>query len=201
MNSRVLKMAAVFCLSLIVSCAVPGPRVAIIKPQLIDQKEASGKLISKYCDVVAKTDRMGFEIANATCRRMQTGEIKLAGVKSSENGRYVVYMFKEKEDAGVPKGDYSIIAFYFNPGSELIRSCDQAGLCDVHVRNGVTRFGRTNVSANGEPTVTDTGITIKFNEDRSFPYDLLFSYANSNKQDGDELIGIFLSAFPFLDYE
>ena len=202
MNSRVLKMAAaMFCLPVIVSCAVPGPRVPIIKPQLIDQKEANEKLISTYCDVVAKTDRMGFEIATATCRRIQTGEIKLAGVKSSENGRYVVYMFKEKEDAGVPKGDYSIIAFYFNPGSELIRSCNQAGLCDVHVRNGVTRFGRTNISAHGEPVVTDTGITIKFNEDRSFPYDLLFSYVNSNKQEGDELIGIFLSAFPVLDYE
>jgi hypothetical protein len=202
MNSRVIKMAAAaFCLPVIISCAVPGPRVAIIKPQLIDQKEASEKLISKYCDVVVKTDRMGFEIATATCRRMQTGEITLAGVKSSENGRYVVYMFKEKEDAGVHEGDNSIIAFYFNPGSELIQSCSQAGLCDVHVRNGVTRFGRTNVNAHGEPIVTDTGITIKFNEDRSFPYDLLFSYVNSNKQEGDELIAIFLSAFPILDYQ
>jgi hypothetical protein len=200
--SKVLKMAAaMFCLPVIVSCAVPGPRVPIIKLQAIDQKEANEKLITKYCDVIAKTDRMGFEIATATCRRIQTGEIKPLGVKTSENGRYVVYMFKEKEDAGVPRGDYSIIAFYFNPGSELIRSCNQAGLCDVHVRNGVTRFGRTNLNANGEPTVTDTGITIKFNEDRSFPYDLLFSYVNSNKREGDELIGIFLSAFPFLDYQ
>ncbi len=200
MNSRVLNIAAaMFCLPIVMGCAVPGPRVPIIKPQLIDQKEANEKLIPRYCDVITKTDRMGFEIANTTCRRMQAGEIKLADVKSSENGRYVVYMFKEKEDAGVPKGDYSVIAFYFNPGSELIRSCSQAGLCDVHVRNGVTRFGRTNVSAHGEPTVNDRGITIKFTEDRS--YDLLFSYLSSNKREGDELIAIFLSAFPILEYE
>jgi hypothetical protein len=202
MNSRALKMAAaVICLAVVVSCAVPGPKVPIIKPQLIDQKEAKEKLIPTYCDVVARTDRMGFEIATATCRRMQTGEIKLAGVKSSDNGRYVVYMFKEKEGPGVPAGDYSIIAFYFNPGSELVRTCNQDGLCDIHVRNGVTRFGRTNVDAHGEPIVTDTGITIKFNQDRSLPFDLLFSYVNSNKREGDELIAIFLSAFPFLDYE
>jgi len=39
--------------------------VPIIKPQLIDQKVANDTLIPKYCDVVAKTDRMGFEIATA----------------------------------------------------------------------------------------------------------------------------------------
>jgi hypothetical protein len=202
MNNGVLKIAAaVVYLAIITGCAVPGPRVPIINPQLIDQKEAKEKLISRYSDVVVKTDRMGFEIATATCRRIQTGEIKLEGVKSSENGRYVVYMFKEKEGAGSSNGDYSIIAFYFNPGSELIRSCNQAGLCDVHVRKGVTRFGRTNVISHGEPTVNNTGITIKFHEDRSFAYDLLFSYGNSHKREGDELIAIFLSAFPFLDHQ
>jgi len=187
---------------MVIACAVPGPRVPIIKPQLIDQKAANEKLISKYCDVIAKTDRMGFAIATATCRRVQTGEAKLAGVKSSENGRYVVYMFKEKEAAGVSGGDYSIIAFYFNPGSEMIRSCNEAGLCDVHVRNGVTRFGRTNFSADGEPTVNDNGITIKFSEQpRSYAFDLLFSYKKSDAREGDELIAIFLSAFPMLDYQ
>lgn len=201
MNSRVLiRAAAVFCLPIIIGCAVPGPRVPIIKPQLIDQKAASEKLISKYCDVVAKTDRMGFEIATAMCRRVQTGAIKLAGVKSSANGRYVVYMFKE--DSGVSRGDYSIIAFYINPGSELIRSCDQAGLCDIHVRNGETRFGHTNVDTQGEPAVNDNGITIKFSEvPRSYAFALLFSYGEKNKREGDELIAIFLSAFPMLDYQ
>ena len=202
MNGRVLSIAAALvCLPIVIGCAVPGPRVPIIKPQLIDQKTATEKLISTYCEVVAKTDRMGFEIATAICRRIQTGDIKLAGVKSSENGRYNLYMFKEKEDAGAPSGDYSFIAFYFNPGSELIRSCNEAGLCDVHVRNGATRFGRTNVSVHGEPTVTDKGITIKFDEGRSFQFDLLFSYINGKKQEGDGLIAIFLSAFPFLDYQ
>jgi hypothetical protein len=203
MNGTVINMAAVVvCLPLVIGCAVPGPRVPIIKPQLIDQKAATEKLISAYCGVVAKTDRTGFEIATATCRRVQTGEIKLAGVKSSQNGRYVVYMFKEKEEAAVSKDDYSIIAFSFNPGSELIRSCNEAGLCDVHVRNGETRFGRTNVSAQGEPTVTDKGITIKFSEyPRSYAFALLFSYMKSDRQAGDELIAIFLSAFPVLDYQ
>ena len=127
MNSRVLNIAAaVVCLPIVIGCAVPGPRVPIIKPQLIDQKMATEKLISTYCEVIAKTDRMGFEIATAICRRVQTGDIKLAGVKSSENGRYILYMFKEKEDAGASKGDYSFIAFSFNPGSELIRSCNRS---------------------------------------------------------------------------
>jgi hypothetical protein len=201
MESRVLKMAALVCLAVVASCGVPGPKVPIIKPQLIGQKEAKEKLISRYCDVVAGTGRMGFEIATATCRRMQTGEIELAGVKSSENERYIVYMFKEKEGPGVPAGDYSIIAFYLNPGSELVRTCNQDGLCDIHIRNGVTQFGRSNVSTYGEPVVTDTGITMKFTQDRSLQFDLLFSYVNSNKRAGDDLIGIFLSAFPFLDYE
>ena len=203
MNGRALKIVvAVFCLSVIIGCAVPGPRAPIIKPQLIDQKAANEKLISAYCDVVSKTDRVGFAIATAMCRRVQAGEIKPAGVKSSANGRYFVYMFKEKEDAGVSRGDYSIIAFSFNPGSELIRSCDQVGLCDVHVRRGETHFGRTNVSAQGEPTVNDSGIDIKFNEyPRSYTFDLLFSYGEKNKREGEELIGIVLSAFPVLDYQ
>lgn len=204
MNSRVLKMvaAAAFCIPIVIGCAVPGPRVPIVKPQLIDQKAANEKLISAYCDVVSKTDRVGFAIATAMCRRVQTGEIKPAGVKSSENGRYFVYMFKEKEDAGASKGDYSIIAFSFNPGSELIRSCNQVGLCDVHVRRGETVFGLTNVSAQGEPTVNDNGIAIKFNEyPRSYSFDLLFSYGEKNKREGEELIAIFLSAFPVLDYQ
>jgi hypothetical protein len=203
MNSRVIKIVVtVFCLSVIVGCAIPGPRVPIIKPQMIDQKAANEKLISAYCDVVSKTDRAGFSIATAMCRRVQSGEIKLAGVKSSANGRYAVYMFKEKEAAGASQGDYSILAFSFNPGSELIRSCNQAGLCDVHVRRGETRFGLTNVSTQGEPTVNDSGIDIKFNEyPRSYAFDLLFSYGENNKREGEELIGIFLSAFPVLDYQ
>jgi predicted metal-binding protein len=203
MNGTVINIAAaVVCLPLVVGCAVPGPRVPIIKPQLIDQKAATEKLISAYCGVVAKTERMGFEIATATCRRVQTGDIKLAGVKSSQNGRYFVYMFKEKDDTGASKDDYSIIAFSFNPGSELIRSCNEAGLCDVHVRNGEARFGRTNVGTQGEPTVNDNGITIKFSEyPRSYAFALLFSYLKSNNREGDELIAIFLSAFPFLDYQ
>jgi hypothetical protein len=203
MNSRVIHIAAaVVCLPLVIGCAVPGPRVAIIKPQLIDQKAATEKLLSAYCGVIAKTDRMGFEIATAMCRRVQTGDIKLAGVKSSANGRYFVYMFKEKEDTGTSKGDYSIIAFSFNPGSELIRSCNEAGVCDVHVRHGETRFGRTDVSAQGEPTVDDKGITVKFSEvPRSYAFDLLFPYMKSNSKEGDELIAIFLSAFPVLGYD
>lgn len=203
MNSRVLNIAAtVFCLSVIVGCAVPGPRVPIIKPQLIDEKAAKEQVIARYCDVVAKTDRVGFAIATAMCRRVQSGELKPAGVKSSANGRYAVYMFKEKEAAGAAKGDYSIIAFSFDPGSELIRSCNQAGLCDVHVRRGETRFGFTDVGTQGEPAANDSGIAVKFNEHpRSYAFDLLFSYGAKNKREGEELIGIFLSAFPVLDYQ
>jgi hypothetical protein len=203
MNSRVLKIvAAAFCVPIVIGCAIPGPRVPILKPQLIDQKAAKDTLIPKYCDVVAKTDRMGFEIATAMCRRVQTGDMKLAGVKSSANGRYFLYMFEEKEGAGVSKGDYSVIAFSFNQGSELVRSCNQAGLCDIHIRHGEARFGRTDVSTQGEPTVNDSGITMKFSEQpRSYAFDLLFSYGEKNKREGEELIGIFLSAFPVLDYE
>ncbi len=203
MNSRILKIVAtVFCLSVIAGCGIPRPQVPIIKPQLIDQRAANDTFIPKYCDLVAKTDRMGFEIATAICRRVQTGDAKLSGVKSSANGRYFLYMFQEKEGAGVSKGDYSVIAFSFNPGSELVRTCNQAGLCDIHVRHGEARFGRTNVSVQGEPTVNDSGITIKFGEDqRSYAFDLLFSYGEKNKREGDELIGICLSAFPVLGYE
>jgi hypothetical protein len=202
MNSKVLTFAAaVFCLHIIIGCAVSGPRVAIINPQLIDQKEAKEKLLSKYCDVVVKTNRIGFEGATAICRQSQAGEITLAGVKSSENGRYTVFMFKEKGEASSLQDNHAIIAFYLNPGSELMRMCDQSGLCNVYIKNGQTRFGRSNIRANGEPTVNDTGISIKFNEDRSYGYDLLFSYATSISKEGNELIAIFLSAFPFLYYE
>jgi hypothetical protein len=200
MNVKVMRIAAAVCYSsVILGCAVPGPRVPIVNPRLIDQKAAKEQLIAKYCDVLVKTDRMGFEIATATCRRFRAGETSLAGVKSSENGRYHLYLFSEK--GGPSKDDQSVIAFYLNPGSDLIRSCSKPDLCDVHVRNGVTRFGRTNVSAHGEPTVNDSGITIKFTEDRSMAFDLLFSYLKSNTREGDELIAVFLSAFPFLDYQ
>jgi hypothetical protein len=202
MNSKALKFAAaVFCLQAIIGCAKPGPRVAIINPQLIDQKEAKEKLLSKYCDVVVKTNRIGFEWATGICRQLKTGDLTLAGVKSSENGRYTVFLLKEKGDAGLSQGNNTIIAFYLNPGSELMRMCDQDGLCNVYVKNGETRFGRSNVNTYGEPTVSDNGISVKFNEDRSYAYDLLFSYRTSNSKEGDELIAIFLSAFPFLYYE
>jgi predicted metal-binding protein len=202
MNSKVIQFAAaVFCLQTIIGCAVPGPRAAIINPQLIDQKEAKEKLISKYCDLVVKTNRIGFEWATAICRQIQTGDITLAGVKSSENGRYTVFMFKEKGEAALFQDNHAIIVFYFNPGSEVMRKCDQSGLCNVYVKNGQTRFGRSNIRVNGEPTVNDTGVTVKFNEDRSYAYDLLFSYATSNSKEGDELIAVFLSAFPFLFYQ
>jgi hypothetical protein len=200
MRSRVLRtVAAVFCSAVIMACAAPGPRVPIVNPRLIDEKAAKEQLIAKYCDILVKADRMGFEIATGTCRRFQAGEAALAGVKSSENGRYHVYLFKEK--AGSSGDDHSVIAFYLNPGSELIRSCTRPDVCDVHVRNGVTRFGRTNVAVHGEPTVSDTGISIKFTDDRSLSFDLLFSYVKGNTRDGDDLIAVFLSAFPFLDYQ
>ena len=202
MKSRVLGIAvAFFCLHFIIGCVVQGPRVAIVNPQLIDQKEANEKLITKYCDVVVVTNRAGFEGANAICRQIQAGEIKLADMKSSENGRYVIFMFNEKGDAGASQGDHAIMAFYFNPGAGIFRSCNPNGLCDVYIRNGLTQFGRSNISINGEPTVRNNGISVKFNDDRSFKYDLLFSYGKGNEQEGNELISIFLSAFPVLYYE
>lgn len=95
----------------------------------------------------------------------------------------------------------SIVAFSFHPGAELIRMCNPKGLCDVYVKNGETVFGRTNIGIRGEPTVNDRGIAVKFIQDRSFSYDLLFSYRDPDKRQGDELISIFLSAFPFLFYQ
>jgi hypothetical protein len=193
-------LSAVFGLSLVIGCATTGPQVPILKPQLIDQKEAKEKLITRYCDVVAKTARMGFD-PTAICTRFQKGELKLSSVKSSGNDRYVLYLFEESEAQGSAKGDYSLIAFYFNPLSELLRKCSDEGVCDVYLRNGVTRFGRTNVIAYGEPAVHDSGITVKFKDDRSFAYDLLFAYMKSNQREGDELISLFLSAYPFLFYQ
>jgi hypothetical protein len=202
MKGRVIGItAAFFCLCFVIGCAAPGPRVAILNPQPMDQKEAMEKLIPKFCDVVVATNRPGFEGANAICRQVQTGEIKLADMKSSENGRYVVFMFRGKEDADGSKGDHAIMAFYFNPGSEVFRSCNPNGLCDVYIRNGMTQFGRSNIGVNGEPTVRNTGISVKFNEDRSSKYDALFSYRKANEREGNELISIFLSAFPVLYYE
>ena len=202
MNTRILqRTAALFCLATIVGCAVPGPRVPIINPQLTDEKTAKEQLISRYSDVVVKADRPGFEVATALCRRIQRGELTPAGVKTSPNGRYVLYLFQEKGDAGAAKNGYSVMAMYFNPGSELTRSC-RDGLCDVHVRNGMLRFGHTAVRVHGEPAVTDNGITLTFSEvPRSYAFDLLFSYREKDRQDGDQLIAVFLSAFPFLDYQ
>ncbi len=202
MNHNVLKFAAaLFCLHTILGCAAAGPRAAIINPQLIDQKEAKEKLISNYCDLVVKTNRIGFEWVTAICREIQSGQLTLAGVKSSENERYNVFMFKEKGEAALFQDNHAIIAFYLNPGSEVIRICEQDGLCNVYVKNGFTRFGRSNIRVNGEPTVNDTGISVKFNNDRSYAYDLLFSYGTKDSKEGDELIAIFLSAFPFLFYQ
>ncbi|MCE5262065.1 MAG: hypothetical protein LLG97_00885 [Deltaproteobacteria bacterium] len=202
MNGKALRISvAALCLSVVVGCAEVTTRAPIINPQQIDQKEAKEKLIPMYVDIVAKTNRMGFDYATAICRRIQAGEITLDRVKSSENGRYVVYMFKEKEGAGSSGGDYSIIAFYFNPVAELMLTCSKEGLCDVYLKDGVTRFGRIDVVADGEPVVTDKGITMKFKDDRSYSFDLLFSYLKANQQEGDELITIFLSAFPFLFYQ
>lgn len=202
MTIKVLAMAVVFFSQMVIGCAIPGPRVPIINPQRIDQKEAKEKMIPTFCDILVKTNRAGFETPTEICRQMQAGEIKLENVKSSDNGRYVVFMFKEKGDGpGSSTGNYAIAAFYFHPGSEVIRSCDQDGLCDVYARNGVTRFGRSNTTVNGEPVVSDKGISVKFNENRSFAYDLLFSYGKSHEREGNELLSIFLSAFPVLDYQ
>ncbi|MEW6334171.1 MAG: hypothetical protein AB1558_07865 [Thermodesulfobacteriota bacterium] len=197
-----LGTAAAFISLMVIGCAVPGPRVPIINPQKIDQKEAGAKLIPKFCDVLVKTNRTGFETATAICRQLQTGEVTLEKVKASDNGRYIVFLFKEKGDSAGPSGgNHAIAAFYFNPGSEVIRSCDENGLCDVFVRNGVTRFGRSDITVHGEPMVNDRGISVKFNENRSFAYDLLFSYGKDHQREGNELISLFLSAFPVLDYQ
>jgi hypothetical protein len=193
-------LTAAFGLSLVIGCATTGPQVPILTPALIDQKAAKERLITRYCDVVAKTARMGFDPI-AVCSRFQKGELKFAGVKSSANDRYVLYLFEESEAQGSAKGDHSLIAFNFNPLSELLRKCSQEGLCDVYLRNGVVRFGRTNVIAYGEPEVNDSGITLKFKDDRSFAFDLLFAYMKNNQREGDELISLFLSAYPFLFYQ
>jgi len=192
---------AVFCLHTIMGCATPGPRAAIINPQLIDEQEAKAKVIPRYCDVVVKTNRIGLEWVTAICRQIQTGAVTLDRVKASENGRYTLFLFKEKEGAGGAEGNHTIIAFHFNPGSELMRTCDESGLCNVYVKNGFARFGRSNLSVNGEPTVSDTGISVKYNDDRSYAYDLLFSHRADNIKEGDELITIFLSAYPYLFYQ
>jgi hypothetical protein len=83
----------------------------------------------------------------------------------------------------------------------MFRFCDESGRCDVHVRNGIFRFGRSNVAVNGEPRVTDAGISIKYIDDRSFTYALLFSYRADMKREGEELIAVTLSAFPVLSYQ
>lgn len=202
MNRKALQILSVLLgLSLIMGCATPGPRVPILKPQLFDQKEAREKLIGSYCDLVAKTGRVGFDPATTICRRLQKGEMKLAGVKSSANDRYVLYLFGEGEETVSSGGDRSVIAFYFNPLSELLRMCNEEGLCDVYLKNGVTRFGKTNLLAHGEPRVNDSGIAVKFKDDRSFAYDLLFAYWKNDEREADELISLFLSAYPFLFYQ
>lgn len=202
MDTRVWRAAAaVFCVAAAVGCAVPRPQAPIINPRLIDEKAAREQLLPRYSSVVAKADRKGFEVATALLRRVQRGEATLASVRSSPNGRYWLYLFQEKDATGAPKPGYAAMAFYFNPGSELIRSCNQAGLCDVHVRNGMVRFGHTDMRAHGEPAVTDTGIRLTLSEvPRAYAFDLLFSYGEQEKRDGDELIALFLSAFPSLDY-
>jgi hypothetical protein len=202
MNYRVLKIAAaaVVCLPLLMGCAARGPQVPIINPQLIDEKAARDQFISKYVDVVTKANREGFEMATAICRRIQSGEVVPAGVKSSENGRHFVYMFKEKGGAGAAGNVYTLISFSFHPGADMFRSCDESGRCDVYVRNGIFRFGRSDVAVNGEPGVTDAGISIKYIDNRSFTYNLLFSYRADMKREGEELIAITLSAFPVVSY-
>jgi hypothetical protein len=202
MKGKLLRIvSALFCLFMIISCAVPGPWVPITNQRRIDPNQAKEQLLSKYVDLIVKTDRRGFETGTAICRRIQKGEIKLDGVLSSENEQYLLYMFRENEDAGLSKGDYWFIAFYFNPLATLVRSCNPEGLCDVYLQNGMTRFGLTNIVAHGKPIVSDQGIALNFTEGRSSAYDLLFSYAKGSEQEGDELITIFLSAFPFLYYQ
>jgi hypothetical protein len=204
MNSAVRNRTAVaFCLTVIlIGCVAARPQVAIVDPPLIDQKEAKEMFIPKYTDAVVKADLGGFEYATAICRQIQKGEITLERVKSSKNERYHIYLFKEKEsDASSPKGNYTIVALDFHPGSGLMRSCKEDGRCNVYVRNGFVRFGRTNVNVKGEPAVDEQGTTIKFTDDRFYTYDYLFSYGTGNKQEGDALISIFLSAFPVLGYE
>ncbi len=203
MDTRIWRTAAVvFCLAAGVGCAVPRPQAPILTPRLIDEKTAREQLLPRYSSVVAQADRMGFEVATALLRRVHRGEATLARVTSSPNGRYWLYLFQEKDAAGAPKPGYAAMAFYFNPGSELVRSCNQAGRCDVHVRNGMVRFGHTDIRVHGEPAVADTGITLTLSEvPRAYAFDLLFSYGEKDTRDGDELIALFLSAFPFLDYQ
>ncbi|MDA8123575.1 MAG: hypothetical protein M0009_00075 [Deltaproteobacteria bacterium] len=186
----------------VTGCATPGGQLAIINPQEIDQKEAKEQVIARYVDLMAKTDGMGLlEYATSLCRRIKAGQGTPDIVKSSPNGRYNVYLFKEKEGDGSEKGDYAVIAFHFDPQSELMRICNSEGKCNVFVRNGAVRFGRTNILAQGEPLATDSGISIKYVDDRSYAFDLLFSYLKNNQQEGDRLIALFTSAFPFLFYQ
>jgi hypothetical protein len=202
MKIRSFVCFAVLGLSAITACSIAASQSPIVNPILIDQKEAKDRFIAAYSDAVVKADKGGlFDVVTTICRKFKTGELTLAGVKSSQNNRYHVYMFKEKGKTGPsPAEDYPIIAFHFNPGSELTRVCKQDGPCDVYVRNGFARVGRTS-AALGEPAVADTGITVKFVDDRSYAFDYLFSYDARNRQEGNALISLFLSAFPVLGYE
>lgn len=200
MSSRVLKwLVAISCFPLVIGCVAQRPQVAIINPQLIDQAAAQRMVLPRYAEMVVKANRLGFEMATALLRRFQSGEIALAGVKSSPNGRHFAYTFTEKSPAA-SAGDTSIMTFSFNPGAELTRSCNEEGLCDVYVRNGVLRFGHA-TAALGEPTVDDGGVAVRFADNRSRAFDLLFSYPRKEEREADALIAIFLSAFPVLGYQ
>jgi hypothetical protein len=173
----------------------------IVNPPLINQKEAKAELISKYSSLIGKHDFMPLSFDHAWIffkNDVDKGRVKLQEVKSSYNGRFIIFLFSYNDASNK---SHPIIAFEFYEGAKIKREAHSNGFYSVSLKNGFMTYGKQNVDAEGWPAAGDDGVYLRLSEGSSVHTNLLFRYNDGTKQEGEELISIFLSAFPVLKYE
>lgn len=203
MKSRMVYfLTALICLFFFTGCGSAQVRIPITNPQMIDPKEARPKLMNTYTNHVAKnyekdlSSNWDFWPASSLCTTIiRSGTLE--GVKSSKDGLQTVMVYSSSDPS---QPAYQIIVFTFNENATIYRSCYENGLCRVWIRNGSVVFGK----------VDKEKFDFNFFENKVWPTfvkgsrlysEMLFWYSNSDKQQGEEIISLFLSAFPTLKYE
>jgi len=198
----ILSLVIFGVVSIIASTGAPTVQVPIVNPTLINQKEARQDFIYRYSSFFpnpasarvfgTRTDNVGR--AAFITHSINSGKVKLDGVKSYHDGQWTVFLFSE----GSQSPHYFVIFFTFNKGSKIFRRCYEGGLCEVWVNGGSVSFGWMK-----KDDLIEKGNTVEVtvSAGSGFQTELLFGYDKSSEREGNELISLFLSAFPVLSYQ
>ncbi len=199
MIGRLTKLFLVIATLLFFTSCVSAVKVPIVNPKIIEENKAKAIFLSKYVNFMADLDVYSvgkdWRGGHWACQEIKNGKYPLSGVKASKNGQYTMALFLKG------KNFYKALLFAFNDGARLTRTCYPSyNYCQIWIKDGAGYVQAGNMSTvRYEPKVEETGITCDLSDD-SYSH-MLFTYPDKLKDQADELISLFLSAFPILQYE